>query len=246
MNSTYSFYRANCPQKDTLGTNPVGVTGLTWSGFRPSDDGCVYNYLVPSNMFAVTVLKYAEEIVELFYNEPLFKNEIVNLYKEIEEGINKFGKIRDEEFGEIYVFETDGLDNVYRIDDANVPGLLSMPYFGYCSTDDEIYKNTRKWAMSNKNPYYFEGEAAKGVGSPHTGKNRIWHIALAVQGMTATDERENERLLDYFENTDADTGLMHEGFDKDDPFKFSRPWFSWANAMFVEFVLSVCGIEIKK
>lgn len=244
--SSYHFRRENCPQKETLGSNPVGKTGMTWSGFRPSDDGCVYNYLVPSNMFAVTVLKYAEEILDLFYNEPQFKDEVVSLYKEIEDGINKYGKIYDDDFGEIYIFETDGLGNIYQIDDANVPGLLSMPYYGYCNTDDEIYLNTRKWALSNKNPYYFEGKAASGIGSPHTGQNRIWHIALAIEGMTTETVEEKEHILDYFEKTDADTGFVHEGFDKDDPFKFSRPWFSWANAVFVEFVLSCCGIEIAK
>ena len=30
--------------------------GLTWSGFRPSDDACIYGYLIPSNMFATVVL----------------------------------------------------------------------------------------------------------------------------------------------------------------------------------------------
>jgi hypothetical protein len=32
---------------------------------------------------------------------------------------------------------------------------------------------------------------------------------------------------------------MHEAFDKDDPSKFSRPWFAWANGLFGELVLKV-------
>lgn len=36
---------------------PVGFTGMTWSGFRPSDDACWYGYLIPSNMFAVVILR---------------------------------------------------------------------------------------------------------------------------------------------------------------------------------------------
>ncbi len=35
---------------------------MTWSAFRPSDDCCQYSYLIPSNMFAVVVLSYVQEI----------------------------------------------------------------------------------------------------------------------------------------------------------------------------------------
>jgi meiotically up-regulated gene 157 (Mug157) protein len=36
--------------------NPVGYTGMIWTGFRPSDDACDYNFLIPSEMFAVVAL----------------------------------------------------------------------------------------------------------------------------------------------------------------------------------------------
>ena len=44
--------------------------------------------------------------------------------------------------------------------------------------------------------------------------------------------REIARML---ENMDAGTGLMHEGVFKDDPARFTRPWFAWANSIFSEF-----------
>ncbi len=245
-NSPYSFIRKGRLNHDTTKANPVAFTGMTWSAFRPSDDGCVYGYLVPSNMFAVTVLRYAEQILDEFYNEPTLKTEVVKLKSDIQKGIETYAKVVDDEFGEIYVFETDGFGNVFQIDDANVPSLLSMPYFDYCDITDPIYQNTRRWVLSRKNPYYFEGSAACGIGSPHTPQNYIWHIGLAIQGMTSTDMQEKERILDYFERTDADTGFVHEGFDKDDPYQFTRPWFSWSNAMFVEFVLDCCSLTVKR
>ena len=57
--SAYQFERDTTREEDTLvnrgrGTE-VAPTGMTWSGFRPSDDRCIYHYLVPSNMFAVVV-----------------------------------------------------------------------------------------------------------------------------------------------------------------------------------------------
>ena len=63
--------------------------------------------------------------------------------------------------------------------------------------------------------------------------------------MTSISDSEKEQLLDWFETTDAGTNLVHEGFHMDDPAIFTREWFSWSNAMFVEFVLSVCGLTIK-
>jgi len=58
--SPYRFERFDCSATDTLTRDglgaPVGWTGMTWSGFRPSDDACTYGYLVPANMFAAVVL----------------------------------------------------------------------------------------------------------------------------------------------------------------------------------------------
>ncbi len=247
--SDYTFERMDCVETDTLPCqgkgNPVSYTGMTWSGFRPSDDRCLYGYLVPSNMFAAVVLGYMGEILEKFYDEKEFAAEVAALRAEILEGIEKFGTIQNEDGEDVYVYETDGNGNYCIMDDANVPSLLSMPYFYFCSKDDEKYLRTRKMMLSKANPYYYEGTAAKGIGSPHTPVDYIWHIALSIQGMTSCDDAEKEQLLDYFETTDAGTNLVHEGFHKDDPNKYTREWFSWSNAMFVEFVLSVCGLTIK-
>ncbi len=244
VNSNYTFRRFDCPETDTLPNggkgNPVKPCGMTWSGFRPSDDRCVYGYLIPSNMFAVTVLSYLEKIFSEIYDDYHMAKTAEELKNQINEGILEYGVKNG-----VFAYETDGFGNFTLMDDANVPGLLSMPYFGYCSKDNEMYLATRAWVLSKNNPYYFEGTAAKGVGSPHTPKDYIWHIALAIQGITSNDEDEREKLLDIFENTDGGTNAVHEGFHKDNPEKFTREWFSWANAMYVEFVLSSCGIEVE-
>lgn len=70
--------------------------------------------------------------------------------------------------------------------------------------DDERYQNTRKWVLSSKNPFYYEGTAAKGIGSPHTPAGYIWHIALAMQGLTSADENEKTQLMKTLLTTDAE------------------------------------------
>ena len=231
-NSNYRFIR-NGDEKDTLkrdglGT-PLGYTGMTWSGFRPSDDACRYGYLVASNMFAATELLHLEEMLKHINYDSSFINKCINLKNEINEGINKFAIIDG-----IYACEVDGLGNYFRFDDANVPSLLSAPYLGYCSADDETYQKTRAFILSKENPYYYEGKFAKGVGSPHTPEGYIWHIALSMQGLTSTDKNEIKEILSMLENTDANTYLMHEGFDANDPNKYTRSWFSWSCALFSE------------
>lgn len=66
---------------------PVGKTGMTWSGFRPSDDACQYGYLVPSNMFAVVILGYIQEIFSDVLEDATIGAIAKKLQEEIEEGI---------------------------------------------------------------------------------------------------------------------------------------------------------------
>lgn len=245
--SPYRFERTNCPPSDTLERQgkgaEVGYTGMTWSGFRPSDDACKYGYLVPSNIFAVVVLRYVKEISEAVLGDSELAIEAEALAGEIDRGIREFGIVEHPEFGHMYAYETDGLGGYNLMDDANVPSLLSIPYLGYASADDPVYSNTRRFVLSRSNPYYYQGVAASGVGSPHTPPRYIWHIGLAMQGLTAPDREEKLRLLRLMADTDAGTGMMHEGFDADDPAKYTRSWFSWANMMFAELLMDYGGLR---
>ncbi|WP_410795690.1 glycoside hydrolase family 125 protein [Paenibacillus sp. J5C2022] len=246
--STYRFQRLNCPETDTLVREGKGAitafTGMTWSGFRPSDDACTYGYLVPSNMFAVVVLRYAAEIARDVLGEEELARQSTELAGVIEQGIREHAIVEHSTYGRIYAYETDGLGHHHFMDDANVPSLMSAPYLGYCPIDDPVYINTRNFVLSAGNPYYFEGKAAAGIGSPHTPENYIWPIALAMQGLTSGSQEERERLLDLLESTDAGCGMMHEGFHKDDPEQYTREWFSWANMMYCELVMQSVGLRV--
>jgi uncharacterized protein len=242
--SSYAFERFDCVPSDTLSNqgrgNPIGITGMSWSGFRPSDDACTYNFLIPSNMFAVVAL---ECVAKLPLGDTSLATKAQHLADTIRIGIEKYGKVRHPRFGDIYAFETDGLGNYNLMDDANVPSLLAMPHMGYCQIDDPTYQATRAFVLSAENPYFYQGTAAKGIGSPHTPKDYIWPISLCVQCLTSNSRKEQLAQLQTLMNTDAGTGLMHEGFHKDDPAQFTRPWFAWANSMFAEAVLAIVAVD---
>lgn len=42
--------------------------------------------------------------------------------------------------------------------------------------------------------------------------------------------------------TDAGKRLMHEGFDSNDPEKFTRDWFAWANSLFALYAMEYCEL----
>lgn len=242
--SPYRFFRDNCPYQDTIHNdgmgNPVVYTGMTWSGFRPSDDACTYGYLVPSNMFATVVLGYAAEMLG---DHPLTA-ETLALKEEITEGINKYAIVNHSTWGQVYACEVDGQGNALLMDDANIPSLLSIPYIGYAGTDDPLYRQTRKLLLSADNPYYYEGRCAKGIGSPHTPSRYIWHLALSMQGLTSDDPKEMAQILHMLETCDGNTGYMHEGFFADDPNVYTREWFTWSDSLFCEFVDKCVSLEI--
>lgn len=248
--SPYRFERDTWRKEDTLTHDgkgaPVKPVGLTWSGFRPSDDACKYGYLIPSNMFAVVVLGYIQEIFTTVLEDVAIVAQAKKLQAEIEAGIKEHGLTKNQAGEEVYAYEVDGFGNSTLMDDSNVPNLIAAPYLGYGSMEDPLYLQTRKTLLSSENPYFYEGKYAKGIGSSHTPENYVWPIAMAMEGMTTTDKEEKKRILDQLVATDAGTNLMHEGFDVDDPSQYTREWFSWANMMFCELVMDYFDIRVEK
>ncbi len=216
---------------------PVKVCGLVWSGYRPSDDPCVYGYLIPGNMFVSCVMKELVALGDVTGISNETKTRMVTLAETIDRAISEYGIVNHEKYGKIYAYEVDGLGGVNLMDDANVPSLLSIPYINHKDVDDEIYQNTRRYILSKDNPYYYEGKCITGVGSPHTPKDYVWPISLMMQGLTSTDEEEINYVLQMLMDSDAGTGLMHEGVYCDDHKIYTRSWFAWANSLFSLFIL---------
>ncbi|MFK4084553.1 glycoside hydrolase family 125 protein [Kribbella sp. NPDC020789] len=245
--SAYRFQRHDDRPSDSLVRDGLGrltkPTGMSWSAFRPSDDATDLGFNVPGNMFASVVLGYLQEIaVEVLGDESLAAR-AKELKAGIDDGIARYGTVDHPVYGRVFAYEVDGMGEVLLMDDANMPSLLSAPLSGYVAPDDPTYLATRKLLLSPENPYYYSGTAAAGIGSPHTPPRYIWHIALAVQGISSTSAAERQQLLELLRDTTGGTGLMHEGFDVDDPAQFTREWFSWANAMFCELALVHAGIR---
>lgn len=239
----YRFQRKTERALDTLNNDglgaPVKPCGLIVSCFRPSDDATTFQYLVPSNFFAVSSLRKAAEILDKVNNKPDTAKRCRVLADEVEEALKKNAVYDHPEFGKIYAFECDGFGNSMLMDDANAPSLLSLPYLTDVDINDPIYQNTRRFVWSESNPYFFKGEAGEGIGGPHVGYDMIWPMSIMMKAFTSQDDAEITDCIRMLLNTDNSLGFIHESFHKDDPANFTRPWFAWQNTLFGELILKL-------
>jgi hypothetical protein len=239
----YKFQRSSPVASDSLPNNgygnPARPNGLICSGFRPSDDACLFPYLVPSNLFAQYALDQLAEIHSTVLNDAGFARECTAFAQQLKEAIAANAIVDHPKHGRIYAYEVDGYGGRLLMDDANVPSLLSLPYVGNWAPNDPLYRSTRSFVLSDDDMYFYSGRAAKGLGGPHSGLNMIWPLGLIIQAITSEDDREIASCLATLKATHAGTGFMHESFHKDDPKRFTRKWFAWANTMFGELILKV-------
>ena len=225
--------------------SPTSYTGMTWTGFRPSDDPCIYHYLVPANIHAAAGLERVLELNQDIWKDPDLQTTTEKLLEGIVQGIRNHGivdvKQDDGSYMSVYAYEVDGMGNsVSNYDDANVPSLLSIPLLGWSGYDHAVYENTRKHVLSPANRVYFKGKTVTGIGSDHTNDKHVWPMAMVIQALTTEDSNEIlqkiRELLKVAECMDA----MHESVHMNSGCKRrSRDWFEWANALFVVLVEAV-------
>jgi len=225
---------------------PIKPVGLICSIFRPSDDGCMYPFLIPSNMFAVESLGQLSEVYAKELKDKAFADECSAFSKEVLDAVNKYAISEHLNYGRIYAYEIDGFGNKVFIDDPNIPSLISLRYLlkeKYYQKD--VYENTRMYLLSSDNPYYFKGKAGEGQGGPHAGMDTIWPMGIILRAMTSTDDKEIVWCIKQLMDTHNGTGFMHETFHKDDASKFSRSWFAWANTLFGELIIMLYNTKPK-
>ena len=237
----YSFQRKTAWATDGVPLGgygyPVKPVGLICSMFRPSDDATIFPFLIPSNFFAVVSLRNAAEMVNAISGNKKLSDECNALANEVESALKKYAIINSPQVGEIYGYEINGFGSFNLMDDANVPSLLSLPYLNAVPQNNHLYQETRKFVLSENNPFFFKGSAGEGVGGPHAGMDMIWPLSIIMRGLTSDSAAEVKQCLQTLKHSNAGTGFMHESFNKNDASNFTRKWFAWANTLFGELVL---------
>jgi len=211
--------------------NPVGLIA---SCFRPSDDACIFPFLVPSNLFAVTSLRQLATMANTILHDTAMANEANSLASEVALALQQHAIVPTAD-GTIWAYEVDGFGGQVLMDDANVPSLLGLPYL-QSSPDAALYARTRKFVWSEKNPWFFKGTAGEGIGGPHIGRDSIWPMSQIIYALTSSSDAEIARAIQMLKVSSAGSGFMHESYNRNDPKNFTRAWFAWANTLFGELV----------
>ncbi len=239
----YSFRRTSDRPTETLGLDGFGAptrpVGLIHSGFRPSDDACIYPFLIPSNHFAVTTLREMALVAEGAAGNAALAADARALADEVAAALAKWGTMRLPDGRQVWAYEVDGFGNAVFMDDANVPSLLGLAYTGCVTADDPLWQATAAACWSDANPYFFKGSAIEGIGGPHVGLGQVWPMSLIVRAMSSSDPAVIAPLLRQLRDTDAGSGFMHEAVDCNNPAQFTRSWFAWANGLFGEMIVGL-------
>jgi meiotically up-regulated gene 157 (Mug157) protein len=222
---TYCAPYGGTPINDCNGSPHRGNIGLIRSFHRPSDDACIYQYLIPSNMMYSQALNASSIIMQQI--ESPTSNLTAWMKKmstNIRTGIDTHAIVRDPKYGDIFAYEIDGYGSTIQMDDPNVPSLLSAPFLNYLSKNDTVYQNTRRKILSRDNPYYAWGPVITGVGSMHTRPGSAWPMANIMTILTSEDDEEIVRNLKWLVKSTDGLGVMHESVHTQYERTWTRQW----------------------
>jgi meiotically up-regulated gene 157 (Mug157) protein len=208
--------------------NPITWTGMVRSTFRPSDDATIFQFLIPSNMMFARYLEAGAHIMENLdtLRSKQLTERMRNMASEIRAGTTKYGVISHPLLGAMYAFEVDGYGSQNIMDKANLPSLLSAPMMGYVSPRNEVYQNTRMFALGELNPYWAFGDVFSAIGGLHMGPMKGWPLAAIVRILTSEDasgEEIRHNLKAILGSTDG-LGLVHESIKSWNGKDWSRQW----------------------
>lgn len=257
---TYCAPYGGTPINSCNGSPHKGNIGLVRSFQRPSDDSCIYQYLIPSNMMYSVALNASSTIMS--HVQPRDSNLTTwmrQMSTGIRNGIEDHAVVHDVKHGKIYAYEIDGYGSAIAMDDPNIPSLLSAPFLNYTDKGDAVYRNTRNKILSKDNPYYAWGPVISGVGSMRkfsspslplylnstdrrkkdTLPGSAWPMANIMTILTSDDDEEIVRNLKWLIQSTDGYGLMHESVHAHHAGVWTRQWFSWANGLFGQAVLDL-------
>jgi uncharacterized protein len=192
--------------------------------FRPSDDACIYQLFIPANMMFSRFLGSCAQIMQQIPGQSDLTAQMQKISGDLQQAITSHGIVNNPKYGQIYGYEIDGYGGQNLMDDANIPSLLSAPFFGYLNSSDQVYQNTRKLILSADNPYFMRGTVINAVGGPHDGPGQAWPMASIVRILTSDNDDEIFTTLKEIVSSTSGLGLIHESINSFQASHYTRQW----------------------
>ena len=206
---------------------------LIHSGFRPSDDACIFPFLIPANLFAVTSLEQLPRCLRrrTRTTQPC-RASAATWPPKSRRQLRRYGKATSSASTARLRLRSRRLRQpALHGRRRTCPACSRCPTSACVTADDPRYRNTRRIAAERRQPVFFRG--TRGRRTRRTARRAGHDLAAGHHHPRAHQQRPagNRRCLATLEGTHAGTGFMHESFTKRRQ-TFTRKWFAWANTLF--------------
>ncbi|HKZ92448.1 MAG TPA: glycoside hydrolase family 125 protein, partial [Candidatus Limnocylindrales bacterium] len=144
--------------------------------------------------------------------------------------------------GRQWAFAVDASGGSELYHDANDLPVALAPLWGFCASDDAIWRTTMRFALGSANPGWVPGRHG-GLGSRHTpgtwtlGDIQRW-VSAALGGDLEGEEAALERLIEV---ADLHDGMLPEAYDPEGGGTAVRHWFAWPGAAFAVLYVEHAG-----
>ena len=174
-------------------------SGLYSTFLSPSDDPVSYPYLTYNNVLLQRSFEFLADLQakELWAN----KGDFAVLARELLQAIYDHCMVQGP-FGIMFAWAVDGKGRFTLYD--NPPGSLQLlSYYGFCSLEDTVFKNTVRWIRSFNNKYFHQGCNFEETGSMHA--ENPWPMG-ACNDLLAC----NAGAVDFLSRVKMDNGFFCE------------------------------------
>ncbi|MBW0542268.1 hypothetical protein O181_081983 [Austropuccinia psidii MF-1] len=222
----------------TFPKNETVHHGLLMDAINEFGDKVSSRANVPINCLIATQTQRAALFLKDVANNTNLASKASQISQQIRQAVEKQAVVKHPVWGLVYAYEVDPYGSRAIMDDARVPSLLSLPYFGYTGLANPIYLTTRKMILSPKgNPYLFHGQQAAGIGSPSTVIPQIWPMSLVSKLMSSESDYEIRDALNTLLITAEGHGYISQTFNAHRKNDYTKPYYAWANSYFAEAIL---------
>lgn len=227
------------------------ANGLYASVRRPSDELCLLPCNIPDNMLLYCMLEKLAEMADEAWGDARQTEQLRRVASQVRKAIYKTAVVRHEKFGRLFAFEVAPSGRYFLYDQADLPNLLTAPYFGFCRLNNPIYQNTLRFIYSTENEGY--AETSDGYfRALCDGTKQIpdgpWPIAMMAEIMVAPrNPAKVQQAVDRLCRTITYALQFSETVTKDRGIPLCRLWFAYACGLFVMmYVEALCGIQLGK